>query len=216
MTPRRGGSEPPRTNVPSGTYAIRVDEEQEIWRLQESDDPFSDDLDWEVVGKRAIDAIPRSDYKGGRWESGPEGEIWFYVEEINPQTEPEPSQQQLNDTAPFSLRIEGSKGTQKCTGSTQADAWGDAVEFLIENYGLAEELEKENELPYVFGYKNAFLAREPRNPDGSEMRRHRAIADEDFYVSTSPTKEQKRESLEDFAEITGANIVFGNGWDNDE
>jgi len=216
MAERHSGSVPPRDNVPSGTYAIRVSEKQEIWRLQESDDPFSDDLDWEKVGQRQIDAIPKSDYKGGRWEAGASGDIWFYVEEINPQSEAAPRQAQLDDTASFSLHIGGNSGAQEITGSTQADAWADAIEFLIKEYDLDERLEEEGELPYVFGYKNAFLAREPRNPDGSEMRRYRPIADENFYMSTSPTKEQKVESLEYFDKITGANIVFGNGWDTDE
>lgn len=214
MAPRQGSAEPPRDNVPSGTYAIRVDDEQEIWRLKESDDPFSDDLQWDIVGRRSIDAIPKSDYEGGRWESG-NGSIWFYVEEINPESE-EPKQIQLNDTSAFSLRISGKNGSKKITGNMQADVWADATEFLIKQYGLDEELEKEGEMPYVYGYKNAFLAREPRNADGSEIRRHRPICDENFYVSTSPTKEQKVECLQYFADVVGADIVFGNGWSSDE
>jgi hypothetical protein len=202
-------SKPQRDNVPSGTYAIRIGQTQEIWRLRESDDPFSDSLEWEKVGSREIDSVPKSSYEGGRWEADTDGDIWFYVEEIDPEREGEPKQTQLDDTAPYSLELTTPDGEKRhITGGMQADVFERVVEILIEEHGLADKLE----LPFVPGYKNAVIAEEPRHPNGDEMERARPIAGEDYYISTNPTKEQKREYLETFAELTGASIRFGNGW----
>jgi len=206
---------PPRENVPAGTYAINIAEEQRIWRLRESDDPFSDDLEWEMVGRRPLDSVPKSDYDGGRWEVDDQGEIWFYVEDIEPKEETEPRQAQLNDTAPFSLYVRGSQGRDHVTGNTQADVFAGATEILIEKYELDRKLKESGQIPFVPGYKNAVLAKEPRNPDGEEIRRYRSIADESFYISTSPTKEQKQDYLEHFADLTGTSIDLGNGWDKE-
>lgn len=216
MAPRQDTTDtPPRENVPAGTYAIRVGEEQQIWRLRESDDPFSDDLEWEMVGRRPLNSVPKSDYEGGRWEADDQGNIWFYVEDIEPKSESGPKQAQLNDTAPFSLYIMGSGDSHHISGNTQADVFADATELLIEEYGLAEQLERVGDIPYVPGYKNSVLAREPRNPDGDEMRRYRPIADEEFFISTSPTKGQKQDYLGHFADLADVSIEFGNGWDDE-
>lgn len=91
----------------------------------------------------------------------------------------------------------------------QADVFEEAVEILITECGLAEELD----LPYVPGYKNAVLAEEPRHPNGEEMERTRTLAGGEYYISTSPTKEQKREYIEEFAALTGSTVTFVNGWE---
>lgn len=203
-------SKPQRDNVPSGTYAIRIGETQEIWRLRESDDPFSDSLEWEKVGKRSIDTVPKSSYEGGRWEADTDGEIWFYVEDIDPEKETEPRQIQLDESAPYSLELKTPDGKRKqISGGMQADVFEEVVELLIEDYGLAEKLD----MPFVPGYKNSVIAEEPRHPNGEEMERARSIVGGEYYISTNPTKEQKREYLERFAGLTGSSIRFGNGWD---
>lgn len=202
-------TEPQRNNVPTGTYAIRVGENQQIWRLRESDDPFSDDLEWEKVGERSIDTVPKSSYDGGRWEVDGDGEIWFYVENIEPEKDPKPKQTQLDETAKYTLNLTGPDGRpHRLAGSMQADVFAEAVETLIEEYNLIDELD----LPFVPGYKNAIVHNEPRHPDGSEMERSRAIVGGDYYISTQPTKEDKREYLEHFAQLVGAEIAFGNEW----
>lgn len=204
-------SKPQRDNVKAGTYAIRVSRDQQIWRLRESDDPFSDDLMWEKVGERSIDSVPKSDYDGGRWEADDDGDIWFYVEDIQPEKEPDTTQAQLDDTAPYSLVITGDDGKKHhITGNMQADVFGDAVETLFNDYGLAEKLD----LPFVPGYKNAVVNDEPRHPNGDEMERTRSIAGGDYYISTQPTKEQKRTYLNDFAQLTGVTIEFKSGWED--
>ena len=203
-------SKPQRENVPSGTYAIRIGETQEIWRLRESDDPFLDSLEWEKVGSRAIGSVPKSSYEGGRWEADNNGNIWFYVENIDPEKKPDPQQVRLDDTAQYSLELTTPDGERRqMAGDRQADVFGDMVELLIEEYRLTEKLD----IPFVPGYKNAIIAEKPRHPSGEEMGRFRNIAGGDYYVSTNPTKEKKREYLEKFAELTGASVRFGNGWD---
>jgi hypothetical protein len=204
-------SKPQRDNVPAGTYAIRIGETQEIWRLRESDDPFSDSLEWEPVGSRAIDSVPKSSYEGGRWESDEDGDIWFYVEEINPEKEVEARQVQLEDTAPYSVELITPDGEhRRITGGMQADVFEEVIEVLITEFDLAKKLE----LPFVPGYKNAVITEEPRHPNGEEMERARALAGGEFYMSTSPTKEQKRDYLNTFADLTGSSIRFSNGWND--
>ena len=203
--------QPQRDNVKAGTYAIRVGQDQQIWRLRESDDPYSDELKWEKVGERSIGSVPKSSYDGGRWEADDDGDIWFYVEDIKPEKEPDTTQAQLDKTAPYSLVVRGPDGQRDhITGNMQADVFGEAVETLIEDYGLAEKLD----LPYVPGYKNAVLNDEPRNPNGEEMERTRSIAGGEYYITTQPTKEQKRDYLNEFAQLTGVTIDFENGWED--
>lgn len=209
-------SKPQRDNVPAGTYAIRIGENQQIWRLRESDDPFMDDLEWEKVGERSIESVPRSDYEGGRWEAE-DGDIIFYVEDIDPEKEPESPKKQtkLTQDAPYVLQVESADGTTKTiSGSRQSDVFADTIEHLIDNYQLADELKKEGDLPYVPGYKNAFVNDEPRHPNGDEMTRVKSICGGDFYVSTSPTKGQKVDTLDYFADLVNVDIHYKKGWDS--
>lgn len=202
---------PIRDNLPAGAYAIRVGQNQQIWRFRESDDPFSDDLEWERVGERTIDSVPKSRYDGGRWEADDDGDIWFYVEDIKPEKEPEKTQTQLDETPPYALRIRGSDTRPSdITGNTQADVFADTIEVLIEKYELNEILD----FPFVPGYKNAVVNDEPRHPNGEEMERNRAIVGGEYYVSTQPTKDQKKGYLKEFEQLTGATITFEKGWED--
>lgn len=208
-----GEKQPQRKNVPSGTYAIRIGATQLIYRLRESDDPFKDDLNWEKVGERDIDSIPKSTYEGGRWETDSDGDLWFYVEDIKPESDYESKQAKLNESASYSLEFLGPDGREySFSASMQADIFQEVIEMLIEEYDLSSEIN----IPFVPGYKNAILNDEPRHPDGSEMERNRSISGGDYYISTAPTKEKKVEYLDEFAETVGGDIKFGTGWDSED
>lgn len=87
--------------------------------------------------------------------------------------------------------------------STQSDAMGKAVEYLIEEFDLLDDIP----LPYVPGNKKAIINNQPTHPDGSEMRGFHAIPG-DIYVDTHMNKRGKEKELSRLAGKCGLDVEF--------
>ena len=85
---------------------------------------------------------------------------------------------------------------------SQSDTMAKAVEYLIEEQGLLDDVS----LPYVPGKKYAILNDVPKDAEGNEMRLYRQVSD--IYVSTAMNKSQKERNITRFAEKCGLSVEF--------
>ncbi|MFD1527484.1 restriction endonuclease subunit R, partial [Halolamina salina] len=90
------------------------------------------------------------------------------------------------------------------TDDQQADAMADAIDFLIQEFDLIDELAP---LPYVPGEKNAILNSEPRHPSGEEMRLYRELSG-DYYLYVALNQISKKRYVERFAGFCGLDAEF--------
>lgn len=90
----------------------------------------------------------------------------------------------------------------------QADAMASAVDQLIENYDLLEEI---GPLPYVPGKKKAILSSKPEHPSGEEMKLSRSLPN-GCYLFVSLSKESKMRYVDRFADACGLTAEFDGSW----
>lgn len=90
----------------------------------------------------------------------------------------------------------------------QSDVMAKAVDCLIQQHGLIDELD---DFPYVPGKKKAILNTEPKHPSGEEMQLYREISD-GYYVFVSLKQEDKKRYVERFATLCGLTVSFDGDW----
>lgn len=95
-----------------------------------------------------------------------------------------------------------------CRSDSQSDVMANAVEYLISEYGLIENLPS---FPYVPGKKNAIINEKPIHANGDEMKLYRQL-DGEYYVFTSLSKESKKRYIRRFAEMCDVEVEFGGAW----
>ena len=92
--------------------------------------------------------------------------------------------------------------------ASQSDAMAQAVDFLIQERGLVDQLDS---FPYVPGEKSAILNSEPKHPTGEEMRLFRELSD-DYFLYVSLNKESKQRYIKQFAEKCSLEADFSGEW----
>ena len=103
---------------------------------------------------------------------------------------------------------EGEDAIQSFADESQADTMAAAVDLLIQEFGLVEELEP---LPYVPGKKNAILSSEPRHPSGDGMRMHRELSS-GYFLNVALNQDSKKRYVKRFSQYCGLSATFEGGW----
>jgi len=141
-------------------------------------------------------------------------------ERTNPQSESTtPSEnggEQIEDRQGYVVRF--SDGTVIPRGSTevqtqQKENMGAAVDYLIEEYNLINELEIPHFPPRA--RKNCSINNEPVHPNGEDMRRPYELTNGHF-LHTSLNTRGKKTRLQDLAEKVGLSVEFLCEWQSDE
>jgi len=89
----------------------------------------------------------------------------------------------------------------------QADAFLEAVDYLVQNYDFVPELEP---LPYIPGRTRPIIHSQT-SADGKEMKQPRELAD-GYYVETNLSSNQKQRELQRLAQQCGLRVEFGGEW----
>lgn len=208
---------PPR-DLPEGHYAIRL-AGGETTVFQRVNDPFSEDSDasrWIEV--RDGDTIPWSTVERLAGEFDSDTDPWLYLEGIErtgEELQPQTKQREIGDSPAYKIVITGPNGEKyRVSGENQSTVFSEAIELLIQNFGLIEALEEEGGLPYVPGSSSAILNNKPKDPDGSDMQRPHAVAGNNYYVMTAAAKNLKQKYLQDLAsKVHGVSVDFVQGWE---
>jgi hypothetical protein len=93
----------------------------------------------------------------------------------------------------------------------QNEGMGEAIDYLIREYDLDEEIP----IPYRSGYKNALINTTQTHPDGSDMKRPYQL-ETGYYMSTSLGRERKADNIEELASKVGLIVDFLEGWRVDD
>lgn len=208
----------PPTESQSGSYAAYVTSDRfELFQKIQVENPLEDDgpqTQWKKVDSRTTVPWLQTDWVSVDSDEG--SGMWLLLSDIEGTAE-EPrdtsGRQGLDSFHDYKLLIGKEGDGWEVTADSQAGAFAEAVEVLIREYGLADYLAENGEMPYVPGHR-AILNTEPRNPDGSEMRRPKEVVDGRYYVMTAYPKKQKKRYLEKFADRLGVEISFERGWDS--
>jgi len=89
----------------------------------------------------------------------------------------------------------------------QSKVMRDYVDHLIERHELLENIE----IPYVPGSKNSLINKEPRHPNGEEMKGAHELSN-GLYLFTALNKHQKKKYMSLLAERAGCNMEFEGRW----
>lgn len=95
----------------------------------------------------------------------------------------------------------------------QKENMGAAVDYLIEEYNLIDELEIPHFPPRA--RKNCSINNEPVHPNGEDMRRPYELTN-GYFLHTSLNTRGKRTRLQDLAEEVGLSVEFLCEWQSDE
>jgi hypothetical protein len=95
----------------------------------------------------------------------------------------------------------------------QKENMGAAVDYLIEEYNLIDELEIPHFPPRA--RKNCSINNEPVHPNGEEMRRPYRLTN-GYFLHTSLNTRGKKTRLQDIAEEVGLSVEFLCEWQSDE
>jgi len=90
---------------------------------------------------------------------------------------------------------------------SQADVMASAIDALLENYDLLNEI---GSLPYVPGTKKAIINSEPVHPTGEEMSVSKTLAN-GCYLYVSLNRDSKTRYISRFAEMCGLTAAFDGG-----
>ena len=93
--------------------------------------------------------------------------------------------------------------------SQQKQNMGEAIDYLIEEHDLVNEIE----VPYFppRARKNCSINTEPVHPNGEEMRGPYGLIN-GFYLHTSLNTQAKKNHIQDLAEKVGLSVEFSAGW----
>lgn len=109
----------------------------------------------------------------------------------------------------YAVRFSDGTTVPPSGADSQVAAMGLAVEHLIEEHDLLDEIE----LPYLRprAQSNCALNSDPVHPDGREMRSHYELPG-GVFLHTHLNGRQKRTHVEDFADEVGLSVEFRGGW----
>jgi hypothetical protein len=132
--------------------------------------------------------------------------------DAEPQAESEPHQTDVNRRAGYIIRFsDGAEIPQsdKVVQTQQNQNMGAAVDYLIEEYNLIEEIEVPYSPPHA--RKNCLINDRPVHPNGEQMRGAYELVN-GYFLHTSLNTQAKQNRLRDLAEKVGLNVKFLSEW----
>ena len=152
----------------------------------------------ETEAKEFVDRVVEELENGG----GPTAEREPAVEEVDSTTKGNKETQTSTNRSSDVVFTAGETVITSFDEENQSETMAKAVKYLIDEYGLLEEVS----LPYVPGNKKAVLNKVPKYPNGDEMRYPKKISG--IYLDVNMNKNQKEKVLSSLAGKCGLGVEF--------
>lgn len=223
---------PSRDDLPTGTYALVIHEGGQDLHQRESPSPW-EEPEW--IEKRQYEhgEVPPLNLQQTQVEQRTKSDslqtVILYAEQLTPSSSESSTD---GDNKPDMAEEEGdgneahdekqyrghvisySNGHvipahDRTIHRTQEQNMGEAVEFLVTDHGLIEEIEVPYFLPQA--RKNCIINDTPEHPDGSEMRGEYELPD-GYYLHTALNERSKKGAIEHLANQVGLDVDFHGDW----
>ncbi len=202
-----------RSGAADGIYRSVERRRKAVSQLTEHKDEIADEL-LEVLSERVGDSIAREaesetkSFIDDLIESLSNGEN-SGAEQVQDTTsvvqENEPEE---NETSEYTVIFEQEGDEVSCYAESQTKVMGKALNHLISDYDLIENLPS---FPYVPGKKHTILNNKPIHKNGEPMRLYQEL-DSDYVVFTALAQESKKRYISRFAEMCSVDVKFGGAW----
>jgi hypothetical protein len=202
---------PNTSRMPVGTYALHMSgEKRNLWGVLKATGELTLLAEYKPEDELSIITGGEMNLVGD-WLYAEEMEI--RVQEANKkETEERNSKQNKiedwRDTGRLAVRYSDGK---IISGNVQADVMMEAVNYLIEEHNLMENIN----VPYIPGYKNALISTQPKHPNGEEMSRPRELSN-GYYLEATMGREQKKNHVKNLCEQIPEVDADFEGWGDDD